>query len=51
MSWSCPNQLKDNFCKLRKKECKTGSDGCVSAGKFKFIGDEESKKRSSKAKG
>ncbi len=42
MSWTCPNQIKDNFCSLRKKECQTGADGCVLAGKLKFIGDEDS---------
>ena len=24
-----------------KKECEPGSEGCVLAGKFKFIGDED----------
>ena len=37
MSWTCPNQIKDNFCELRKKECKPSSDGCILSNKFKFI--------------
>ena len=40
MSWTCPNQTKDSFCGLRKKECKPCSDGCVLSSKFKFLGDE-----------
>jgi hypothetical protein len=40
MSWTCPNQIKDGFCGLRKKECKPCSDGCVLSSKFKFIGNE-----------
>ena len=40
MSWSCPNEIKDGFCRLRKKECNPCSDGCVLSNKFKFIGDE-----------
>ena len=40
MSWTCPHQMKDDFCGLRKKECKPCSDGCVLSYKVKFIGDE-----------
>jgi hypothetical protein len=40
MSWTCPHQVKDNFCGLRKKECKPLSDGCILSKKFKFIGDD-----------
>ncbi|MDP6685421.1 MAG: hypothetical protein QGI05_00550 [Candidatus Omnitrophota bacterium] len=40
MSWSCPNEIKNGFCGLRKKECNPCSDGCVLANKFKFIGDD-----------
>ena len=40
MSWTCPHQMKDDFCGLRKKECKPCSDGCVLSHKVKFIGDE-----------
>ena len=40
MSWTCPHQMNDSFCGLRKKECKPLSEGCVLSRKFKFIGDE-----------
>ena len=40
MSWTCAHQTQDDFCKLRNKECKPGSDRCVLANKFKFIGDD-----------
>ncbi|MBU1045254.1 MAG: hypothetical protein KJ915_12765 [Candidatus Omnitrophica bacterium] len=40
MSWTCPHQIKDNFCELRKKECESGAVGCVLSKKFKFIGDQ-----------
>lgn len=43
MSWSCPHKTKDEQCKLRKKQCKPGAQGCVLAGKFKFMGDESEK--------
>ena len=36
MSWACPHQIENSFCKLRKKECQAGAEGCVLAGKFKF---------------
>lgn len=36
MSWVCPNQIKDVFCKLRKKKCDPGEEGCVMP-KFNFI--------------
>ncbi len=40
MSWTCPHQIKDSFCGLRKKECNPCSEGCVLSGKLKFMGDK-----------
>ncbi len=40
MSWTCPHQMKDNYCQLRNEECKPGSDVCILSKNFKFIGDE-----------
>ncbi len=40
MSWTCPHQIKDSFCGVRRKECKPSSDGCVLSSKVKFIGDD-----------
>ena len=40
MSWTCPNRKADESCGLQKKKCEPGSDGCVMAKKFKFIGEE-----------
>lgn len=37
MSWTCPHQLKDLFCDLRKKECKPGDEGCVLKQQFNFV--------------
>ncbi len=40
MSWTCPHQIKDEFCGLRKKECTPASEGCVLSKKFTFIGED-----------
>ncbi len=37
MSWTCPHQIDNNFCSLRKKECKLSSEGCVLVKRFIFI--------------
>ncbi len=39
MNWACPNQMKDDSCSLRKKECKPGSKGCVLTRKYRFVGE------------
>jgi hypothetical protein len=40
MTWTCPHQIKDNFCGLRKKRCEPLSVGCVLSKQFTFVGDE-----------
>ena len=42
MSWTCPNQTKDDYCELRKKKCEPSSEGCVLSSKFKFVKLDES---------
>ncbi|MFC1666542.1 hypothetical protein ACFL0P_01530 [Candidatus Omnitrophota bacterium] len=51
MSWTCPNEIKDGFCGLRKKKCEPSSDGCVLSNEFKFIELDEHKPESDKTKG
>ena len=40
MSWTCPHQIKDHFCGLRKKECMPRSEGCILSKKLRFIGED-----------
>ena len=40
MSWTCPHQIRDHFCGLRKEECKPRSEGCILSKKFRFVGEE-----------
>ncbi len=40
MSWSCPHQLRDDFCGLREEECQPNSEGCVLLKRFKFAGKD-----------
>ena len=47
MSWICPYQIKENYCRLRNKECKPGSEGCTLSKKFNFI-EEDIKNDNSK---
>ncbi|MDP8258454.1 MAG: hypothetical protein P9L90_03425 [Candidatus Aadella gelida] len=49
MSWTCPHQDND-FCELRKKECKPGAEGCVLAGRVKFGKDEDKPETKKKGK-
>ncbi len=36
MSWCCPHQ-EDDRCRLRKKKCKTLTEGCVLTDKVELI--------------
>ncbi len=45
MSWTCPHQIKSNFCNLQRIECKPGVGGCVLAKKFNFVEDNITKQQ------
>ena len=51
MSWTCPNQTKDDYCELRKKKCEPSSAECLLSSKFKFIELDEDKPKLDRTKG
>lgn len=50
MSWSCPHQIKDGYCELRKKKCEPTAKGCVLSGKYKLVDLDEDKFKSDNSK-